>query len=365
MPRQSSGPRLVRRKNKPNWFIRYIDEKSGKQKDFSTGTSNREEAEEKLAQFLSERSNLRRGGPLSHHQITVAQILDDYARYKMGSPSAERLSYSMIHLLGFWHNLNLNHVNVSTVHEYLKSRITKNRSQATVRRELVDLRSAINHAAKSYKIVPIAFPKLPKDSSPKKRWLSEREFARLLAAAKHNYRSKFTLRLFLIIAFYSGARKTAIMELTWKQINFDNKTIDFNQDHLEQNNKKRAFIPMPPEIERFLIRRAQRYAHLTSYVFHQKHNPSKRIKHIDKGFRAATKLAKLIDVTPHTLRHSRISLLLQNGEKPINVSNYVRVSQPTIDRVYGHHSDHDLREMSKRLGRSHKVRTSKSNERES
>jgi len=74
---------------------------------------------------------------------------------------------------------------------------------------------------------------------------------------------------------------------------------------------------------------------------------------------AAVKLAVYTDVTPHTLRHTRISLLLQSGERQINVSNYVKVSQPTIDKVYGHHCNTDLQDMARRLGRSHKVHTTK------
>ena len=169
--------------------------------------------------------------------------------------------------------------------------VRSNRAQSTIRRELIDLRSAINHAANMNRVVPIKFPKLPKDSEPRTRWLTESDFAKLLWAGGRNHRAKFTLRIFLIIAFYTGARKSAIMELEWDQIDFSNNTMNFNKQGVELSNKQRAFIPMPPEVRRFLLRRYERYGHLAQFVFHQKKKPNIRVKHIDKGFRAAVKLA--------------------------------------------------------------------------
>ncbi len=55
MPRQSIGPRLVRRRGKPNYYIRYIDSANGQQKDVSTNTRDSEEAQEILEEFLRDR----------------------------------------------------------------------------------------------------------------------------------------------------------------------------------------------------------------------------------------------------------------------------------------------------------------------
>lgn len=359
MPKESQGPRLVRRKNKPNWFIRFIDEQTGKQKDKSTGCENREDAESVLEEFLRQRRAIRAGLAVMPNQFTIAQALDDYAHYKMGSASAERLSYSMEHILEFWQDQTLDFVNIETVERYRKRGLNNKRAQSTIRRELIDLRSAINHAINMNRVMAMKFPKLPKDSKPKQRWLTEKEFAHLLWAAGQDYRSKFTLRLFLIIAFYTGARKSAIMELEWDQIDFEQNTINFNKSSAEETNKQRAFIPMPPEVWRFLLRRFQRYSNQNSFIFHQLNNPTKRIKSIDKGFRSAVKRAGLKKVTPHTLRHTRVSLLLQSGFKQVTVSEFVKVSQPTIDKVYGHHSNADLKDIANSLGRTQKVRTTK------
>lgn len=356
MPRKSAGPRLVRRKGKKNWYIRYIDEATGKQKDLSTGFEDCDEAEEQLEEILRERRAYRHGHAVSPYQITVAQILDDYAHFKMGDDSAERLSYSIVHILGSWQDDMLDCVNVETVKQYVK---TADRKPSTVRRELADLRSAVNHAIRMNRVTPISFPKLPKAGKPKDRWLTESEFAKLLCAAGKDFRSKFTLRLFLLIGFYTGARKSAIMELEWSQVDFENNVIDFNKDGVAETNKRRAITPMAPELRRFLLRRFRRYSNQSSFLFHQKKNPSKRIKHIEKGFRAAVKRAELKNIVPHTLRHTRVSLMVQSGEKIQDVSAFMNMTYQTLEKVYAHFDKERLQEMAMRIGRSQKGRTTK------
>jgi len=356
MPRQSAGPRLVRRKGKKNWYIRYIDETSGKQKDLSTNTEDRDEAEEQLEEVLRERRAFRHGHAVSPYQITVAQILNDYAHFKMGDKSAERLSYSIVNILGFWQEDMLDRVNVETVKQYIKS---SDQKISTVRRDLTDLRSAVNHAIRMNRVTPIAFPILPKPPKAKDRWLTEDEFAKLLDAAGKDFRSKFTLRLFLLIGFYTGARKSAIMELEWSQVDFENNLIDFNKEGVEETKKRRAITPMAPELRRFLLRRFRRYSNQSSFLFHQKKNPSKRIKHIEKGFRAAVKRAGLKNVVPHTLRHTRVSLMVQAGEKIQDVSAFMNMTYQTLEKVYAHFDMERLQEMAMRIGRSQKGRTTK------
>lgn len=354
MPRQSRGPRLIKRKNKSNWFIRYIDEKSGKQKDFSTGLENRSDAEEALEEFLRLRRIERTGQAVKHNEFSVAQALDDYAYHKLDSKAAARLGYSMVHLLNFWQDQTIDHVNIETIERYRRYRLKMGHTQSTARRELIDLRSALNHPVGMKRVFPIAFPKLPTDSQPKTRWITRSEFAQLLCQAGNNRQSKFNLRLFLIIAYYTGARKASIMSLRWDDINFDNNMINFRGKTTEITNKRKAYIPMAPQIVRFLKRRAERYKHLTQFVFHRKNNPSKQVTTIDKSYRAAAKQAGLSGVTPHTLKHTRISLLLQNGESPIAVGAYTATSLPTIHKTYAHHSNKGVIEMSQRVGNEKK-----------
>ena len=192
MPPKPKGPRIVTRKNKDNFYLRYWDPEIKGSRDITTGTSISEEADEFLEDFLREQRSMRLGLAVAPHRITVAQVLVDYANFKLGEKNADRLGYSMRHLLGFWGDRTLDHVNIESIKTYERC---ADRKASTIRRELTDLRSAVNHAINMNRLVPLAFPTLPDDSEPKDRWLTEGEFARLLWASKKVVLSRFTLRL--------------------------------------------------------------------------------------------------------------------------------------------------------------------------
>ncbi len=345
MARPGTGPRIIKRKAKPNYYIRFIDS-DGKQKERSTGTAILAEAKEVLEDFLRAQRAYETGIALHPSKVTIAQTLLDYAHFKKDGKDAERLGYAMKHLLKFFEDRTLNHVNRETIKEY---ETQAPRSSGTIRRELVCLRAAINHAVSMNRVKPIAKIVLPKEGPPKTRWLDRNEMARLLQAAGKNYRTRFPLRLFIVIGFYTGARREAIMELEWSQIDFKTNTIDFEKPNREQNNKRRARIPIPRKLRPHLLRRYKSAEGKSSYVFHQKNAPYKQVKSVVKGFRMACNVAKLYDVTPHTLRHTRVSMLVQNGEKISDVKAYMDMSFPTLEKVYAHHNDQHIRDMADRM----------------
>ncbi|KZL24709.1 Tyrosine recombinase XerC [Pseudovibrio sp. WM33] len=283
----------------------------------------------------------------------------------MGAKSAGRLSYSIQKLLEHWKDQTVDQINDVSVRKFWKD---SPRKRSSCRRDLNDLKAAVNHSSAMKRLIPFDFPALPKGGQPRQRWLTQEEYVRLFWAAGFEYRSKFTLRLFLLIAYYTGARKGAIMELEWSQIDFETGMLNFNKEGAEfddeedeEGGKPRAHIPMPPELERHLKRRFDKYGSETNYVFHQKHKPKQQVKSINKSFRKAVERAGLqltgkLRVTPHTLRHTRVSLLVQAGEKIQDVSEYMAMSFQTLEKVYAHHNKDHIKEMAARLGRSQKVR---------
>lgn len=215
MPRKSEGPRLRQRPNRKQWFIRYIDPATGRQRDQSTGTEDRREAEIKLAEFLlgwaePPEARMRRSGML------IAEALARYAFYKEKAGSVERFKYSMKRLLPFWGHRMVDEIDEELVLDYLLA--NPGRSRGTLRRELSDLRAAVNYVARKRFVNPIDFPELPRDSDPKQNWLLENEFAQLLWCSRKLTKSRYNLLTFLMIAFYTGARKSAIMDLEWARL---------------------------------------------------------------------------------------------------------------------------------------------------
>jgi integrase len=344
MPRRRGGPRLVTRKGKSSYFIRFIDA-DGRQKDRSTGTTDRNEAEEALEEFLKQRRGVDR--PRELRKVFIAEVLNDYAEFLRPRPSAsERLAYAMTHLLDYWEDRTVDAINKVSIQDYC---VKANRKTSTVRRELICLRGAMNHAVSMNRMVPFNRFELPEDSSPRDRWLDKSEAALLLCSARAEYRSKFTLSLFISLALHTAQRMGAILELEWDQIDFRNRVIDFNKPGKVKTKKRRGKMRMSPMVFGHLLRRFRMYGDKSKFVFHQKQAPYNRVSSITKGFRAACVRAELKKVTPHTLRHTAISWAVQRGESRSEVSEYVNLSMETMDAVYAHHDPERLRKLADRM----------------
>lgn len=79
----------------------------------------------------------------------------------------------------------------------------------------------------------------PPQSIPRDRYLSREELEKLLEHVNTPH-----VRLFIILAVTTGARMSALLELTWNQVDFKHRTINFNQPGREQTNKRRPEVPI-------------------------------------------------------------------------------------------------------------------------
>jgi integrase len=75
------------------------------------------------------------------------------------------------------------------------------------------------------------------------------------------------------------------------------------------------------------------------------------IADIKKGFGAACKRASLEDVTPHTLRHTAATWLMQAGAPLWQASGFLAMSEKMLVEVYGHHHPDHMREAATAIGR--------------
>jgi integrase len=247
MPQQYSGSKLVKKSRRNSstgeieqsrcWYLRYKDPRTGKPRYICTAETEIERAEdfknEKLKEILA---GVRGDSPPAKH-VPVLNVLDAYWTYKKESLSAKRLKYSLAHLIGFWEGRTVSEINKETIKHYCAQTV---RAKSTLKRELHNLRSAVNHAITMERLAPYEFPKIPIKEQPRKKSMTTSEVAKLLLAARAEFRSQFHLRLFIIVGYYSGARKSAILGLKWEQIDFDRNTIDFRDPELEETKKKRS-----------------------------------------------------------------------------------------------------------------------------
>ncbi|MER9231556.1 hypothetical protein NKI56_05530 [Mesorhizobium sp. M0622] len=188
------------------------------------------------------------------------------------------------------------------------------------RRDLEDLRSAINFYAREYGLDPKPSVTLPDKPAERERWLTRQEAAGLLRAAlrlRRKHGQYAHLCRFVIIGLYTGGRHRSILQLNWNaEISGSwpdlQRGVLHRKFHRARESKKRRLLEqLPPR----LIAHMRRWKHID-----RDHGPvvhgslGEPIKRIEKAFRTCRVAAGLgDDVVPDVLRYTYIAWLMQRG----------------------------------------------------
>src|SRR6516225_9313973 len=223
----------------------------------------------------------------------------------------------------------------------------------TARRELVTLSAALNWCFRNKRLDRPVVVGLPQVAERRERYLTRNEVAALLWAAlgfnqdgtRNRFRDNPHLARFVLIGFYTGTRHDAILRLQW-MANTTGGWFDLEagmlyrrpQDAVE-TNKRRTPAPIPPRLMPHL-RRWRRLS--TQYVVEYDGKPiASQLRRAWNGARAMAGLGP--DVTPHVLKHSCATLMLQNRISTWDVAGVLGTSEAVIRKTYGHHSVEHLR----------------------
>lgn len=232
-------------------------------------------------------------------------------------------------LIDFWADKPAGIVNERSCRLYVQNRATK--TTAAPRCELAYLRAAINYAWRMGRLlqkIPVWVPSLNK---PKDRFLTRSEAARLLWASRKGL-SRDYLPLFILMGLYTGGRKTALLTLKWSQVNFKENLIYLKSD-TGAENKKHATIPITRRLRTFLLLARKRGTPFGNVI----HAHQAQLQDIKGSFKAACIRAGLDNVTPHTLRHTAASWMVQAGVPVFEVARYLgHTSSAMVERTYGH-----------------------------
>lgn len=106
-----------------------------------------------------------------------------------------------------------------------------------------------------------------------------------------------------------------------------------------ESNKRRPAIPIPPRLLPHLRRwRGLSASHVIEYAGRPVRSQERR------AWATARALAGLgVEVTPHVLRHTCATMLLQLGVSVYDVAGVLGASENVIRRTYGHHAQDHLR----------------------
>lgn len=379
MPNRTKPARLVLRPARAGdrpalWVI--IDRRR------EIGTSARAEergkAEKALARYLDQRDqpparlNIR-----DPDAILIADVLDEYQTERAGVGNrAIRIATAVLKLLEFFGAATLGTITPERCDSYVAWRTQQRDARAkhgpgrlisvqTARVELGTLKAAAQWRLKNGRLdrpVPV---KMPPMGHARERHLTRAEAARLLAGALGFYLTGATsiatrvtvwrwrrdprcinrhVARFILLGLYTATRHSAIRRLQWMPntaggwIDLDAQIIYRRAQRATDTAKRKPPLPMParllPHVRRW-------HGHGGRFLIEYDGEP---IGPIRTAWEGARQLAHLgADVTPHILRHTCATWLLQAGETEWAVAGVLGCSPEIVRATYGHHARSGLR----------------------
>jgi integrase len=328
----SSQPRLRRHQGRDAWYI------YDARRRISTGCADRAGAEAVLAAYLKEKD--RPQLPV----ISIAAILERYLadRRALAIPGLARLEYAHKPLERILGAKPPEAMTAAECRRYAVRRRKEDVVDATIRTELQALRAALRWAAEPERSYIATPPKIEMPAKPEARvrWLTRAEAGKLLAACKAHH-----IRLFVTLALHTGARSGAVLALTWDRVDLERRLVDYREPGRTATRKRRV----PARINDTLLAALTEAKALatTEYVIEWAGGPVARIAH---AFRDTAKRAGLSGVTPHVLRHTAVTWMMQAGVDPWQVSGLAGMTLEMVQQVYGHHHPDYLKDAASALG---------------
>jgi integrase len=220
-------------------------------------------------------------------------------------------------------------VNAQDCKEYAKARKRLGRSDSTIRTELEYLRAALN---KRYGRGSVDVW-TPPASAPRSRYLTKEEANQLLDSITTPH-----VRLFVLLAIATGARMSALLELTWDRVDFARRTVDLQPAGRHKTNKGRAVVPVNQRAWEALLEAHK--ARLTDYVIEHAEKPVASIK---KAIRAAATRSG-VPCSPHVFRHTAAVWMAEAGRSMDEIAQFLgHTNTKLTTRVYARYSPDFLR----------------------
>lgn len=289
---------------------------NGKPRRISTGTADRGRAEA-IARELWERIT----------KPATERIGDLWPLYvkdrKKDGVGTDFRTHELALKEHFWHRLGTA-VTREDCRAYHIARKELGYSASTIRTDLALLRACLRW--RYAEDAPALW--LPPASAPRERWLTKPEANKLVEAAKSPH-----TKLFLILGLATGARASAILDLTWDRVDFHHGTINFKPPGREQTNKRRTVVPINNRA-RMALEEA-RNAALSDHVIEYGGKPVASVKKAIERLAKATGIA----VSPHVLRHTCAVWMAQADVPMQKISQYLgHTSLAMTASVYARYS---------------------------
>ena len=366
MPRQAKGARLWLRKSRERgggagtrnaeWVIR----DGSKQLGTGCREDNRAAAESGLAAYIAAKyTPIRRERDIA--AIPVADVISIYltdvvpgqARPKQAGERAGRL-------LEFFGAMMLADITGRSCRDYAAAR----GHAGGARRDLEDLRAAINHHEKEGLHRARIRVVLPPKGEARQLYLTRDQFARLLRVCwrqremqEGKATAKFPMRhlcRFLILALYTGSRPGAVLTAAWDRAP-GKSWVDLSRGRFHRlaegkiaTDKRQPPVTLAPRLQAHL----RRWSKADAGQGHVVRFAGQPVASIKTAMGRACRLAGLPQgVSAYTLRHTAATWLLSKGVSIFDTANFLGTSPAMIEKNYGHVMPEYLQNAARAIGR--------------
>ena len=139
-----------------------------------------------------------------------------------------------------------------------------------------------------------------------------------------------------MLGLYTGSRLSVILGLTWDQIDLDAGVMYRRPSGKAEDKRKRT---PPVRLGRRILTHLRRWQRLdgtkAKYLCHYF---GRRVSYMQSAWPRAIERAGLDDsVTPHTLRHTRATWLMQAGIDMWEAASSLGMTTQILQDHYGHH----------------------------
>jgi integrase len=303
-----------------------------------------------------------------------------------------RLEASILRLDKYFGKYKLGQITTDLTNGYTASRIGARAKRkggrpggkGGSRRDLENLRSAIGHHAKQNLHHGIVHIDLPEKGGPRERWLTRSEAAHLIWKC-WRYREeqtihrgenkgvkiktgKYTLRhvaKFILIGLYTGTRAASIASASIHKapgkayVDLDEGLYYRKRIGHKETNKRQPTMPIPDR----LLAHMRRWVDKGIVASHFVEWHGRPVMSVKTGMASAVELAELDltegNVTPHTLRHTAATWLMQQGVELWQAAGYLGMSEKTLIDNYGHHHPDYMRDAAAMITQKRKITRSR------
>jgi integrase len=311
----------------------------GERKRHRLGVTTEEQARTELHAFARAHLTFVEGAA----EPTLQVLYEQYVENRKGEgKSTDRARWRWAVMRDDFAHLTGPDITKAICRGYAKKRADRGKAPHTVYSEMNLLRTLLNWAAKEKLIAAVTAFWMPVMPEPRDRHFTRAELEVLIEAAELPH-----IRLFIVLAIATAARKTALLQLTWDRIDFERGLIYLHDPERERTNKGRATVPMNATARAALLE--AKAGAVTDHVIEW---AGRSVLDVKKGVATAFVKSglKIKGDGAHVLRHSAAVLMAEAGVSMEEIAQYLgHADLRTTYKVYARFSPEYLKKAASAL----------------